>query len=167
MPPIEIRRLTPADAEDCRTIRLKALRTAPEAFGSVLAVEEGRTLAEVAERLESSAVFGAYAGSRIVGMVGFKQETGPKDRHKGLVWGFYVEPEARGQGVGAALMEALVAHARGLVEQLTLAVVTDNAAAIALYRRLGFETYGVEPRALKGPDGYVDEALMVLFLRPD
>ena len=110
-------------------------------------------------------MFGAYRDGRIVGMAGFKQETGPRDSHKGFVWGFFVEPDARGQGVGAALMEALIAHASGVVEQLTLAVVSSNAEAIALYERFGFRSYGVEPRALKGPDGYADEVLMVRFLR--
>lgn len=166
-PPFHIRRLGPADAEDYRTIRLKALETAPEAFGSVHAVEAARPLADFAERLAGSAVFGAYAGSRIVGMAGFKQETGPRDRHKGFVWGFFVEPETRGQGVGGALMKALIACASGVVEQLTLAVVATNGAAIALYRKYGFETYGVEPRALKGPEGYADEVLMVRFLGND
>jgi ribosomal protein S18 acetylase RimI-like enzyme len=166
MPPIEIRRLAPADAGDYRIIRLAALRTAPEAFGSVHDLEALRTTADFAERLTGSVVFGAYAGGRIVGMVGFRQETGPKDRHKGFVWGFYVEPEARGQGVGAALLEALVAWARGVVEQLTLAVVRGNDAAISLYRKLGFEIYGVEPRALKSAAGYADDVLMALILRP-
>ena len=61
-------------------------------------------------------------------------------------------------------MEAVVDAARGAVEQLTLAVVSDNTAAVALYRGLGFEVYGTEPRALKSNDGYTDEILMVRFL---
>ena len=164
MPPVQIRRLGRSDAEDYRTIRLRALETSPEAFGSVHAVEAARPLADFAERLAASAVFGAYAGGPIVGMAGFKRETGPRDRHKGFIWGVYVEPAARGQGVGAALMEALIASARDAVEQLTLAVVSSNQAAIALYEKFGFETYGVEPRALKGAEGYADEVLMVRFL---
>ncbi|RDI60935.1 GNAT family N-acetyltransferase [Microvirga subterranea] len=164
-PSFTVRRLDPSDAEDYRAIRLKALLTAPEAFGSVHAVESARPLEDFAERLASSAVFGAYRDGRILGMAGFKQETGLRDGHKGFVWGFFVAPEARGQGVGAALMEALVAHASDVVEQLTLAVVSSNAGAIALYERFGFRSYGVEPRALKGPDGYADEVLMVRFLR--
>jgi len=163
-PSFTIRRLDPADAEDFRAIRLKALLTAAEAFGSAHAVEAAGPLADFADRLASTAVFGAYRGGRIVGTAGFKQEAGPRDSHKGFVWGFFVEPEARGQGVGAALMEALMAHAASVVEQLTLAVVSSNAAAIALYEKCGFRSYGVEPRALKGAEGYADEVLMVRFL---
>lgn len=61
-------------------------------------------------------------------------------------------------------MEAVLEAAHGAVEQLTLAVVSGNAGAVALYRRLGFEIYGTEPRALKSDDGYADEILMVRFL---
>jgi len=49
------------------------------------------------------------------------------------------------------------------VEQLTLAVVEGNAAALALYRKLGFAAYGVEPRALKTETGCRNEVLMALM----
>ena len=101
-----------------------------------------------------------------MGVAGFKQETGPKERHKGVVWGVYVQPDARGQGVAAALIAGIVDCARNVVEQLTLSVVHGNDAAIALYRRFGFEIYGVEPRARKTLGGYVDKVLMALDLRP-
>jgi ribosomal protein S18 acetylase RimI-like enzyme len=162
--PIDIRRLHPSDAEDYRAIRLAALQGAPEAFGSVHAVEAARPLSDFAERLDATMVFGAYDAGRIIGMVGFAREDGPKDRHKGYVWGMYVRPEAQGQGVGAALLQALLAAAAGVVEQVKLMVVADNAGAIALYRKLGFVTYGVEPRALKTEAGYFDEMLMVRML---
>ncbi len=165
MAAIEVRRLVSDDAEDYRAIRLAALRGDPDAFGSVYAVEAERPLAEFAQRIDDCVVLGAYAGGRIVGVVGFKQETGPKDSHKGFVFGLYVHPDWRRHGVGMKLMKALIASAKGGVEQLTLAVVQDNSHATALYRTLGFEIYGVEPRALKTADGYSDEALMVLFLQ--
>lgn len=57
-----------------------------------------------------------------------------------------VAPEARGAGVGAALVEALLAAlAEAEVGQVSLSVETANP-AVRLYRRLGF-------RALPGDDG--------------
>ena len=163
--PLEIRRLQIADVEDYRTIRLASLQTEPEAFGSAYEVEVARPLDSFVERLASSVVFGAYTGGRIVGVAGFRQEISPKERHKGVVWGVYVQPDARGQGVAAALIADIIDSARTVVEQLTLTVVQGNDAAIALYRQFGFETYGVEPRARKNLSGYVDKVLMVLDLR--
>lgn len=161
---VTVRRLEAADAPDYRTIRLASLAREPDAFGSVHAVEASRPLSDFAERLTSSSVFGAYAGGTLVGVAGFKQQAGPKDHHKGFVWGMYVQGDWHGQGVGRALMDAIIDAARGTVEQLTLAVVQGNDAAIALYRKVGFEVYGIEPRALKSASGYVDEVLMVRIL---
>ena len=160
----DIRRLCPADAGDYRTIRLAALQGDAAAFGSTWAAEAGRTLDEFAERLETSTVYAAYADGRIVGLAGFKPCEGARESHKAFVWGTYVRPEERRRGVARALMEAVLEAARGAVEQLTLAVVSGNAAAVSLYRGLGFEVYGTEPRALKSDDGYADEILMVRFL---
>ena len=67
-------------------------------------------------------------------------------------------------GIAGARVERIVAAAAGLVQQLTLSVVHGNDAALALYERCGFETYGAEPRALKSTTGYADEVLMVRFL---
>ena len=49
------------------------------------------------------------------------------------------------------------------MEQVALAVSSQNAGAKGLYESLGFEVYGCERRALKIGDEYVDEELMVLY----
>ena len=94
------------------------------------------------------------------------REQGVKTRHKANIYSVYVAPEAQGRGIARALLEQALAEARkqrGL-EQIMLAVVTTNATAMRLYQSLGFERYGVEPRALKVAAQYFDEALMVLRL---
>jgi ribosomal protein S18 acetylase RimI-like enzyme len=45
-------------------------------------------------------------------------------------------------------------------------MVSKNACAVALYQRAGFESYGLEPRALKTAAGvYTDDLLMWKLLR--
>ncbi|MGC8806056.1 MAG: GNAT family N-acetyltransferase [Thiomonas sp.] len=58
----------------------------------------------------------------------------------------YVEPAYRGQGLSRQLLQRVeeVARARGC-GKLTLEVLDGNAAAIASYRRFGFETYALDP----------------------
>ena len=165
MPKFTIRQLRPADAADYRTIRLAALQNAPEAFGSTYEMEAGQTMSGWEERLQTPGAFAAFMDGKIVGMARFVQDAGSaKERHKGAVYAMYVAPQARGQGIGSALLEALISHASGVVEQLRLGVVDTNEAAIRLYQKHGFEIYGKELRALKTAQGYSDEVLMALRL---
>ena len=84
--------------------------------------------------------------------------------HRGVLWGMYVSPTHRGQGIGRKLIGAVIDHARGRVEQIHLHVVTTNAPAYDLYRSMGFVTYGVEPRALRYAGRDYDEAMMVFMM---
>ena len=167
-----VRRLRPGDALSFRALRLAALTTDPDAFGASLEEEAAITVEQMADRLAANMVFGAFSigeqngeGS-LDGFTAYRRERTAKERHKALVWGFYVAPEARRRGVGRALMATLVAHARADagVEALRLHVATTNPAAIGLYRQAGFTIVGTEPRALKTPSGYIDEHHMVRFL---
>lgn len=54
-------------------------------------------------------------------------------------------PQARGQGVGAALLRALMAQARAAGLPMRLSVSTDNPDAQRLYLRLGFAPTGRSP----------------------
>ena len=76
----------------------------------------------------------------------------------------YVEEAARGTGLAAAMVEALLEHARGQVEQVMLSVMLDNERARHFYEKMGFETYGLERRAFKIGDRYIDEEFRVRFL---
>ena len=156
-----IRRLTAADAAAFRAIRLEALRTAPEAFGSSYDSEKDRPEADYAERLRRNHVAGAFIAGDLVGTAGYYPLTGPKETHRGNIWGVFVQPGHRGAGIARALIEHLLAVARQEVLQVHLSVVTSNAAAIALYQHLGFSIYGTEPRSLRLGDRFFDEHLMV------
>lgn len=164
-----IRVITEADVDAFRALRLRALAEEPEAFGASAEEFAATSLPDVAKRLQrtdDAFVLGAFLPD-LVGMVGLVREHGQKRAHKAFIWGMYVAPEARGQGIGRSLMtEALTRAARlpGL-EQIHLGVVSTNAAAIALYRSLGFTSYGTEPHALKIGDHYVDTALMAQWIR--
>lgn len=66
--------------------------------------------------------------------------------------------------VGAMQLAIGQTRANGF-EQLELGVYSDNARAIHLYEKFGFERYGIQPRAFKLKDGtYRDEIIMVKML---
>jgi RimJ/RimL family protein N-acetyltransferase len=158
------RRLSGPDAEAFQALRLEALERHPAAFAAAPEEEAGRSLDEVALRLEQGVVFGALVDGRLAGSAGFAQPDRIKKRHKGVLWGLYVEAAARGQGLGRALVERVIAHAGEQVEQLHATVSTTNLAARQLYLQLGFQIYGLEPRGLKVGDRYFDQELLVLRL---
>ena len=166
---LETRLLTEADAEVYRRVRLRALREHPEFFGR--AYEEAETLEETVEQLRTrhagreSFILGAFE-AELVGITSCSRDRGVKHRHKALIWGMYVAPEARGHGIGRTLLREAIRRARAWpgLEQIVLGVATHNEAARALYRSCGFEVFGVERRALKVGARYVDEEHMVLRL---
>ena len=116
------------------------------------------------ERIAQSQIFGAVLAQALVGVVGLRPHADAKQRHKAMIWGMYVRQEARQYGVGERLIEAAVAHAPVHVEQIQLAVVTENEAARRLYAKAGFIAYGHQINALKHGERYYDDILMVKFI---
>lgn len=166
---MEIRRLGPEDAEAFVAVRLEALQKDPDAFGATYEAEKKRTIPEWKERFlapRESGYFGAFVDGEIVGTIGYFRQNGTKARHKVAIVSMYVRKAHRGSGMASGLMNAALTYLRELgdVDQVQLAVVTSNPAAIRFYEKMGFATYGLEKRALKVGDRYFDEALMNLFL---
>ena len=169
---MDVRILTEADAGAFWNIRLRALRDDPESFGSSYEEILERGIAGVTQSLRKrdtapdDVTFGAFDGETLVGIAGFRRGEEVKKRHKGVIWGMYVPREMRGKGIGKALLEAAIAHAKTLpqLEQINLSVVLTSREARHLFISLGFETYGLERRALKLRDRYFDQELMTLHL---
>jgi ribosomal protein S18 acetylase RimI-like enzyme len=80
------------------------------------------------------------------------------------VLGIALLPEARGQGLGARLLQAAIdrSWARGLT-RIALHVRADNLNAKALYERLGFEHEGIVRRASLIDGVYHDAHAMALL----
>ncbi|MGH8844303.1 MAG: GNAT family N-acetyltransferase [Advenella sp.] len=163
MDPFEIAILDADDAGAFRQFRLAALQSAPQAFGSSHAAESAQPLAFFQDRLRTSKVWAARQHDAIVGTAGLAPWLGVRERHKGYVWGVFVDAHARGQGIAQALLTRLLAYAEQHYEQVTLSATAVNTPALKLYQQAGFEIYGKEPRSLKDETGYSDELLMVRF----
>lgn len=164
MKEVDIRRLGPDDAAAFQALRLAGLRVNSDAFGSSWEEEADRPLARTAEALAAGFVAGCEREGVLVGIGGLRIGQSAKTRHRGGIWGVYVDPGARGLGVGRRLMTALIDQARTQVEDVILTVSAHNESAIGLYRSLGFEPYGLDRRALKMGEDYIDELLMRLDL---
>jgi ribosomal protein S18 acetylase RimI-like enzyme len=157
-----LRRLSEADASIYRQIRLEGLETHPDAFGSSWEEEIARPLPWFGSTLESGYVAGCERNGALVGVAGLHRSDGLKTKHRGMLWGMYVSPGARGSGAGGSLVQHIVETARRTLEELNLKVAAHNEPAIRLYRRFGFAEIGVDPHALKIGSTYVDELMMRL-----
>jgi ribosomal protein S18 acetylase RimI-like enzyme len=114
-------------------------------------------------------MWGAFSDSnQLMGTIGFLREQHLKRAHIGSVWGMYVLPEFRGQGIGAALLDEALAHARLLqgLRQVTLTVTAGNLPAIGLYKSRGFERFGLQRDALYVDGRLYDEEHWALYLVP-
>jgi RimJ/RimL family protein N-acetyltransferase len=158
--PVRLRRVAANDLQAYKALRDEVLERHPQAFTSDAATERRRRADDYLPRLGLERpegghfTLGAWQGAALVGAIGLERDARPKVRHIGHVIGMMVRDDVQGRGIGRALIEELVAEARGPIgiELLTLTVTEGNLSALRLYESAGFERFGVLPRALKiGP----------------
>ncbi len=141
---VTVRRLRAEEWRALRTLRLRALRSDPLAFGSTLATEEAfpdelwqsRTL-RGAEAPDQATLVAVAPTGELVGMAVLTlTDSG------GNLYGMWVEPAWRGRGLGGKLLDAALAWAarRHAAPTVRLEVNPRQAAAVHLYRSRGFES---------------------------
>jgi GNAT superfamily N-acetyltransferase len=166
---MEIRRLTPLDADRFRGLRLLATRLEPVALSPSAAEEAALPMAVFERRLaahSSGGVFGACDGERLLGIVSMRQETDPKRLHICQVFGLFVLPENRRAGIGTLLLKKVVEVVRQETAFKRLrAFVNVNNGALGLLLANGFVTYGLEPDAIAVGEEFFDAIHLSLALR--
>lgn len=159
---MNIKLLDQKNWQEWKEIRLDALHHVPDAFASSFEEESLWSDEKFKLALDQNTIFGAFINNQLIGCAGFYQLNLLKTRHRGVIWGMYIKPEYRKKGIGEKLLDAIVKHAKPLVMQLHLTVVTTNEKAIKFYQQYGFKIYGIEPRSLKIGDHFYDEYFMFL-----
>ena len=144
---ILIRRFIADEWRIYRDVRLRALRDAPDAFGSTYAREAAFDDALWQDRLRTAALAEnqlpliAVQDDVPVGLAWGRQDDDAADVAR--VYQVWVTPDARGLGVGRQLLQAIIdwARSRG-VRRLELGVTPSHPAAVRLYRSAGFVDAG-------------------------
>jgi GNAT superfamily N-acetyltransferase len=156
-----LRRATPADAEALAAVYVE---TSSRSERGIIpdAVLDGRTAADYVaswrRRIgapEPHATWVAERGDRVVGLChaepSLDEDAGPETGHLDML---YVVPAEAGQGIGARLLGAAVAHLRAVgFTEATLWVLADNARARRFYEREGWLPTGVTKQIPE--DGFV------------
>ncbi|HYG61226.1 MAG TPA: GNAT family protein [Thermoanaerobaculia bacterium] len=163
-----VQELQDRDVEAYVQLRRQALLDSPLAFAAAPGDDFVSSPDRVRQQLRTGAawvIFGAFRPD-LVGAVGLFRGRYPKASHKAHLWGMYVEPGHRGQGIGAELLGAVIRHARELpgVTWVHLGVTSAASEARRLYERAGFQVWGTEPDALRHEGRTVDEHHMALRL---
>ena len=160
----EVRPIMPCDAPG-----INALRRMPEVLENILGLPSERL--SKAEALIASldgnshwlvAVTRDSSGNELViGSAQLAIPSNPRRRHCGLL-GICVHRDYQGMGVGTRLMSELLNIADNwlMLKRIELDLYSDNARAIALYRRFGFENEGVKRMASIQNGRYADEDIM-------
>jgi predicted GNAT family acetyltransferase len=95
--------------------------------------------ARVAELIAGGRAFARFEGGEVV----FKAEIGAMSATVGQIQGVWVHPDRRGEGLGATGTAAVVTRlVRGMGRTASLYVNAYNAAALAAYRKIGFQQVG-------------------------
>jgi GNAT superfamily N-acetyltransferase len=148
-PIMEIRRIRGDEGLQLRAIRLRALADSPMAYGSTLAREESYLEAVWHERAlrgaagDNAVTIVAEQNGLLVGMA-----TGLVDAESQMqptLVGVFVDGTVRRQGVGLELVGNVVLWAKARDSaRLNVWITSRNTAAIALYRRCGFQLTGAK-----------------------
>jgi ribosomal protein S18 acetylase RimI-like enzyme len=163
---ITIRPIRLEDIDAFKALRLEALRSHPSEFGADYQESLNAPESMWHERIQSSLdnvgrVFLAESRNALAAMAGVLRDRGAKVNHSAFIWGVYVCPASRGQGLGERLIRSAIEWCRQEnVRIVRLTVVAGNDAAIRCYKRCGFEEVGVQLEVIRVGDTYHDELLM-------
>lgn len=142
-----VRRFAAHEWQTYRSLRLRALAESPNAFARTHAEEAAFPTERWSARLESAGdttsefPLVAELSGEPVGLAWGRIE--PFTRGEVHVYQMWVAPEARGHGIGRALLEAIVEWARASnARSVSLGVTCGDTPANHLYRAVGFEPTG-------------------------
>ncbi|TDC72948.1 N-acetyltransferase [Micromonospora sp. KC606] len=161
------RSVTLRPATDADVPALAAIRASPEVRrwwrgGDDLAAAVRADLAA-----EDLTVYAIEHDGRVVGAIQWYAEPDPEYRHAGM--DLFLDPEARGAGLGGDAIRTLARHlidAHGF-HRLVIDPAAANTAAIRAYAKVGFRPVGVLRRYERAEDGTWQDGLLMDLLAED
>jgi RimJ/RimL family protein N-acetyltransferase len=164
------RALTPQDAEAYCALRSEMLLDTPHAFLGAPGDDRPSDIDFVRDQLTQPEI-ATFAiddaeGDGLLSVATVMRLPRTKQRHRAMIVAVYTTPRGRGRGLGRAVVQACIDHARTWtgVEIVMLSSSADAHGAIRLYEKLGFEQWGTEPDAIRIDGIPHDEVHLLLRL---
>lgn len=167
---IQYRKLLSKDSMSYRAIRLECLKNYPENFGSNYndEVKKEKLFFQLIIETPIPDVFvmGAFDAQELIAICSLQRYDTEKTKHRARIMQVYVTPEYQRQNIATQIIKATIGEALKIqnLEQIELGVITTNSNAESIYKKLGFEEYGIQKGYLKINNTYYDHKMMVLFL---
>ncbi|MEH7225362.1 GNAT family N-acetyltransferase [Bacillus sp. JJ1566] len=164
-----VREITPADAGEFAKITERVEETSEfmlwEAGERKVNPEQQRKMIERIGAEENSTIFVAEEGNKLIGFLMAIGGNARKNKHSVYIV-IGILKESRGKGVGTQLFNELEKWAlTHQIHRLELTVVTQNAAGLSLYKKMGFEIEGTKRHSLLINGVFVDEFYMSKLLK--
>jgi len=161
---VEIIKLTPENWENFKTIRLRALKTDPTAFGSSYEQEIDRPEEVWRQKLATSWAYAAIVKNQFVGMARILFELGEHVQHVASIVSLFIDPAHRRQGIGEKIMKKIISDLRNqkIITKIILSVNTDQKPAVKLFEKVGFKTIGIARYGVKINQTYYNQLHMEL-----
>ena len=147
MSTVNISVITKDDWSVYKSLRLRSLQESPDSFGSTyenelyFSDEEWLSRLNVVGRERNVLPLIAEVNGNPSGVAWALVHD--VDTKTAYVYQMWVAPEARGTGIGRALLKHIITWAESAsLDRVTLAVTTTNSAALGLYESLGFVPHG-------------------------
>lgn len=163
--PILIRDATEADLAAIRDIYNDAVEHTTAIWNDQLIDVENRRAWLEMRRAKGFPVLVAEMDGKVAGYASYGDWRAFDGYRHTVEHSVYVHKDARGAGIGKALMEALIGRAReGRVHVMIAAIEAGNTASIRLHESLGFRLVGIHEEVGTKFGRWLDLAMMELKL---
>ncbi len=164
-----IKILTDNDASQFKQLMTEAYQNDPLTFLHEFNTPPEITNEEIhnllnTENQNTNLVFGAFQDETLVGFLQLYHSQHITKKHKALIQSLYVTPQYRDESLAHQLIDAFIQYAKNHgIENIMVSVASNNITAKVFFDKIGFEFLGLEEKARKINNHYIEEHWLIYY----